>query len=255
MHLVTQFYSRVAVWAAMLLALILLAGILSGAPILPWVFHSQWLTLLPLAAFPAGIGVSRNVLVSERRPAAGPIVALTVAAVVLGIVVLFIAGFLAPAISRSAAQAAGTEAPGDPLLLTLPALADSLHAAVQRASLEAGEPTVSRWLAANRMAWILYGRLGLPLSALVLTWLGVLSGFWSSWSTRPELRQAQRWAIGLFLILSTYGFSENSYELIAMRAAGPVFFTGWMPLLVPVLVLLGLVWPTWLVLWKRRAAP
>ncbi len=65
------------------------------------------------------------------------------------------------------------------------------------------------------------------------------------------MRQLQHWSIGLFLIMSTYLAGENSYELIVLRAAGPVAFTGDFVLIVPTLLLMGLGWPAVLMFWKR----
>lgn len=44
--------------------------------------------------------------------------------------------------------------------------------------------------------------------------------------------------------MSTYLAGENSFELIALQAAGPAFFAAWLVLIVPGALTIGLGWPT-----------
>lgn len=81
--------------------------------------------------------------------------------------------------------------------------------------------------------------------------IGMLAGLWAGWTRRRELVHAQYWAMGLFLVMSTYLAGENSYELIALQAAGPAFFAGFFVLIVPSILLIGLGWATFATLWIR----
>jgi hypothetical protein len=54
--------------------------------------------------------------------------------------------------------------------------------------------------------------------------------------------------MGLFLLVSTYLAGENSYEMIVLRSAGPVYFAGDFVLVVPLLLLRGIGGPTLLTL-------
>lgn len=87
---------------------------------------------------------------------------------------------------------------------------------------------------------------------LLLGLVGLLTGFWARGFERRELRQAQFWAMGFFLVLATYLVGENSYELIVLRAAGPVYFAGDVVLVVPALLAVGMGWPTVVTLWRRE---
>lgn len=87
---------------------------------------------------------------------------------------------------------------------------------------------------------------------LLLGLVGLLTGFWARGFERRELRQAQFWAMGFFLVLATYLVGENSYELIVLRAAGPVYFAGDLVLVVPALLAVGMGWPTVVTLWRRE---
>ncbi len=87
---------------------------------------------------------------------------------------------------------------------------------------------------------------------MLLGLVGLLAGFWSSGSQRHELRHAQLWGMGLFLVLATYLVGENSYELIVLRAAGPIYFAGDLVLVVPALLAIGMGWPTVMTLWRRQ---
>jgi hypothetical protein len=111
---------------------------------------------------------------------------------------------------------------------------------------------VERWLEANRLVWSYIRRTDGTLLPFLFGLIGVLTGFWSTWVRRREVQQAQAWALGLFLLMSTYLAGENGYELIVLRAAGPVFFAGDLVLVVPTLLLMGLAWPTALTLWRRH---
>ena len=82
--------------------------------------------------------------------------------------------------------------------------------------------------------------------------IGTLTGFWACRLVSPQLVQLQLWAMGLFLLMSTYLAGENSYELIVMRSAGPVYFAGDFVLIVPMILLIGLGWPTLIVAWKAK---
>jgi hypothetical protein len=66
-----------------------------------------------------------------------------------------------------------------------------------------------------------------------------------------EMRQAQYWAMGLFLVIATYFAGENGYEMVVLRAVGPAAFAADFRLIVPGVLVIGLGWPTILSLWKQ----
>ena len=78
-------------------------------------------------------------------------------------------------------------------------------------------------------------------------------GFWGRRLSTPALARGLYWAVGLFLVMSTYLAGENSFELVVLRAAGPVFFAGFFVLIIPPVLAAGLAIPTAVLLWSGEA--
>ena len=122
-----------------------------------------------------------------------------------------------------------------------------LRTAAARAYAEAeatGIGGVDNWRSVNTMAWELERRLAHTTLPFLLTWIGVFSGYWTRRIRRSDLRLATHWALGLFLVVSLYLAGENSFELIVLRAGGPVFFSAWFIAFVPAALFGTLGWVT-----------
>lgn len=112
--------------------------------------------------------------------------------------------------------------------------------------------TVPDWLEANRSGWMTITILTNSVVPGLFAWIGLLVGHRAQGIQPVEFRRLQYWAIGFCLIASTYLAGENSYEMIVLRAAGPVFFVAWLQLLPAALLLCGLGWSTAIDAWRSR---
>ena len=252
MKLAGRFWLKLAIWIAILLTIFTVLGVVSpNQGFREVVAHLPvWAGLaLVLAAYPAGLAVSREVL-PDGPLVWRPVVEVTLAAAGVCVLTLILAGYIGPAVLRSLADSttAGVMASGT---LSLGELRDAIREAVVRAQTHPDGNTIPVWLDVNRLSWDYLRRTDGSALPLLFGWLGILTGFWSRLTPRPDVRQLQHWAIGLFLVMSTYLAGENSYELIVLRAAGPVAFTGDFVLIVPTLLLMGLGWPAVLMFWRR----
>ncbi len=253
MHLALRFWTRLVLWTGILLVIFLGLGIGQGMSALLAHIPAMGGLALVLAAYPAGLAVAGMVL-PDGRPAVRPLVQFTLAAAAVCVLTLVLAGYVGPAVQGALAEAGEPAGRGamDSGTLTLGQLRTEIRAAVQRAQSNPGGDTIAGWLDANSLAWDYLRRTDGSALPLLFGWIGVLTGFWSRLTMRNDLRQAQHWAMGLFLVMSTYLAGENSYELIVLRAAGPVAFAGDFILIVPMLLVFGLGWPAALTLWKRH---
>lgn len=248
MRLALRFLIRLLAWTAGLVALVTLAALLGevrgglrAADVLSWVGG-----MLAFAGFPAGIAVATQVL-DWNDPRIGRMVAFTGAALAVAVAVFALRGYVAPAIladpgaAEDVARGGAALAGLDPATLPL----GERIAALRLAEAEAEKlATQEAWLVANRIGWHVDGTLTGAIGAFVFGWLGVLVGAWAGWTSRPEVRQAQFWAIGLFLLVTGYLMGENSYELILLKMNGPAYVTAWFPLIAPGMLLAGLAFAT-----------
>ena len=115
--------------------------------------------------------------------------------------------------------------------------------AVETVRSRVGDGPSLDWQRPNQLVWLYYRRIESAALPFLFTWLGVLTGFWSRRLARREITLAVQWAMGLFLAMSTYLVGENSYELIVLRSAGPIFFAADLILVVPGLLVVGLAGP------------
>ncbi len=236
MPLILRFWLLTAVWTGLILALLLAISLATGMGMDAFRQLPVWLGLaLTLAPFPAGIGVARQVFPEDRLHIMKGL-ELGLAASAVALAMFLVGNFVAP-------RFVTPSDPGDPNAMTLTELHRSAKAAVAVAE-AVDRPTAVDWQEANRLVWHFVRRTDGAVLPVLFGLLGALAGFWSGKVPRRELQQAQQWALGLFLLMSTYLAGENSYELIVMRAAGPVFFAGDFVLIVPAILLIGLGWAT-----------
>jgi uncharacterized membrane protein len=238
MALFTSFLSRLLVCSVLILLVLMGMALLGGGhegvlrSLLVWGAFA-----LTLAAFPAGIAVARDVFPGGRL-ALGPLAWASGACALVSLLVLVLAGWLGPMALRGNADRAD-----DPMTMTLGELRDAARAAAERAE-AAPDPTLADWLPANRLAWHYVRRTDGSALPFMFGLLGLLVGYWSSKVERVELVRAQQWAMGIFLLVSTYLAGENGFELVAMRSSGPAFFAGDFVLIVPATLLVALGWST-----------
>ncbi len=181
----------------------------------------------------------------ERRVLARGVVAVAFAALVLSALVFTVGNHVGPAAARAWSEPARERGQGvEPMFMDLAELRRRVLSG--REAAEAAEPgsAASRWQLANRLAWHYVRRTDGSVLPILFAVIGVLAGYWGRWSTgRLDLRRVQHWALGLFLVVSAYLAGENSYELLVLRSAGPVFYAGDLVLVVPAALALGLGWP------------
>lgn len=255
MSIAVRFVNRLVLWTLILAGFFTLVQLLTGSGLTAAV--SSFMVLgglaLVLAAFPAGISVSRDVL-PDAPLEIRPVAEFAVASLVVALVVLVLAGWVGPAVVRGAPSVRkGAPVSVDPQAMSLGALRAAAKLAVDRAERGSAESPIKRWQPANILMWHYVRRLAGVAQLVCFAWLGLLAGFWAYRIGRRDLEQAQYWALGLFLVVSTYLAGENSFELIALPSAGPAFFAGWFVLIVPVILIIGAGWPTALMLWSRYA--
>ncbi|MFQ5679028.1 MAG: hypothetical protein ACE5HP_06180 [Gemmatimonadota bacterium] len=259
MRLALRFLGRAFLWTSGFMALVLLSALLSGEEGDVLVLHvTRWVAgALIFSAFPAGIAVAEQV-VRWTRPRLGPPAGLMLGAGILALLVFLIRGYVGPAVvrdevgtapeERAAAALGGAGRIGPIAEQEAASLYFHERPRVLRLALEAvearGDRSVEAWRPVNRIAWEMDGTVVGSLLALVLAGIGVLAGAWARWTARRELRQAQYWALGLFLLVTTYLMGENSYELLLLHMAAPAFFAAWLPLIAPTMLLMGLALAT-----------
>ena len=251
MHVAPRFWGRAAVWAGLLLAMLLAISLVSGQGVREVIANlPSWAGLaVALAAYPAGVSVAAETF-PRGRLAPRRIGEFILAAAVVVVFMFLLGNFVAPRFSQTPAPG-GSNA--EPVRMSLGELRAATLEAVERARAESGA-TAERWQAANILVWHYIRRTEGSVLPLLFALIGVMMGYWGSRFSRQQVRQAQYWSMGLFLLVSTYLAGENSFELIVMRAAGPVFFAGDLVLVVPVLLVLGMGWPTFVSLWHTGDA-
>lgn len=256
MRIAGRFLVRLVAWAGGFLGIMALVLLLSGGREEVRLLHAiNWLAgALTLAAFPAGIAVADEV-VRWTEPRLRPFLLFAAAAGLIGLLVIGVRGYLGPALVRAG------EPPGAADRVEVEAAAIYLHdrPAALRQAYAAAEArpaaAVAAWRAANRLGWNLDGTIVGGLMAAVFAWIGCLFGGWVRCLERPELGRAAYWALGLFLLVSTYLMTENSYEFIVIHMAGPALFAAWLPLIGPGMLLVGLAIPTVVAVASRPGSP
>ncbi len=254
MTVIARFATRLLLWTFLLSSFFVLVAVLTGAGL--WEALTSFTVLgglaLVLAAYPAGIAVSQRVF-DDGKIRLGRFAEFVAVTASLAVVLLVLVGWVGPSIARSIDP---NVPDGDynriANTLSLAELRSTAAAAVARAESDSEHVSVETWRPANVLVWHYVRRLAGVAQPVLFAWLGLLAGFWAPRIGRRDLTQAQYWALGLFLVVSTYLAGENSYELVAIQSAGPAFFSGWMVLIVPTVLLLGVGWPTLMAVWSRR---
>ena len=243
-----KFWTSLLVWAIgidLFLGLMYITSPREGTGLLAGLVTWGGMSLI-LAAFPAGLVASKLVLGEEfdwKRWLAFGVIAASVS------VALFVlAGWIGPAILSNVV---GPEDAAHPAVLSLGELRGALREALDEA--RALGPTASRddWFRANQLAFHYFSRVDGSILPFLFAWFGVFVGFWLRLVQRKQLRLAQVWAIGILLVITTYLAGENSYEMIVLRSAGFAGFAADIRLIVPMVMVAVLGWPTFLSLWSR----
>ncbi|MCZ6916259.1 MAG: hypothetical protein O7I93_05750 [Gemmatimonadetes bacterium] len=255
MRLATRYWAHIAMWTGILFAILSIISLLSGQGVAAVVSNIPvWGGLaLILSAFPAGLAASPQAI-PEGDPQWRPLAEFALAAVAVSVLALVLAGYVGPAASRwldrEDPPATGVAAAAQ---MSLGEIRGELRSAVARARADSVTPPDVRWRRANDLAWSYYSRTdGSLVLPVLFGCLGVLMGFWSRLIPRADVRQAFTWAMGLFLVATTYLMGENSYELIVLQSAGYVDFAAGFRLVIPAMLTVGMGWPTVLTLWKRH---
>ncbi len=256
MRVFLGFFGAVATWTVVLL------GLLSGVALALGQGFGEVLAHLPvwgglalvLSPFPAAIAVSGPVFPRARGIDFAALAAVIGGAVTIAALTFVLVGYVGPAAVRGAPAAAGSIA--EPNAMSIGELKDAARAATEEVEREAGRRGRSLdWQTPNTLVWHYVRRLSAVVQPLLFAALGLLFGYWGTRLANRELARLLYWGIGAFLVVSTYLAGENSYELIALQAAGPVFFAGFFVLIVPAILVLGMAVPTTIDLWKRRDEP
>ena len=250
MHLAFRFWSHLGLWTGILIAILATVSLLMGGT---WGSTVARLTVwgglaLVLAAYPAGIAVTRQVLARERFRFRS-LMAVSLAAITVCVLTFLLAGYVGPIVVQWVDPEAA--AAGDPATLALGELRREMITAVELAEQATESEARALWLDANRLSWHYFSRTDSSLLPLLFGWIGIMAGYWAGMLARMEMRQAQYWAMGLFLVVATYLAGENGYEMVVLRAVGPAAFAADFRLIVPGVLVIGLGWPTTLSLWKQ----
>ena len=251
MRLAFRFWAQLGLWTGVLLGILIVVSLLMGGT---WVSTIARLPVwgglaLVLAAYPAGIAASRKVIVGERLQLRS-LVEVSIAAVAVCVLTFLLAGYVGPVVVRWVDPQA--VAAGDPVAMVLGELRREMIAAVELAEQATDSESRELWLDANKLSWVYFSRTDSSVLPLLFGWIGVMVGFWARMLPRMEMRQAQYWAMGLFLVIATYFAGENGYEMVVLRSVGPAAFAADFRLIVPGVLVIGLGWPTILALWKHN---
>jgi hypothetical protein len=215
MNVVRKFLLAEIVWAGAILVLFVLITVLTGTSGSA-VDYLGWLAqALGLAAFPAGITVSADVLAVSRP--GRPLLAALGAASGVALFVFLLTAFAVPS------------AGGDVSLLHL---------------LMETDARTDSWEMRNHEAWQVLGAFFAPVSALLYAAIGVQLGAWSVRSLSAPLSRVLYWVAGLGLIVSGYAVYDTTYETIVLHTPADVSFAAFYTLLIPAGICAGLALPT-----------
>ena len=135
--------------------------------------------------------------------------------------------------------------------MTLGELRGAVREAVDAARTLGPSADREDWIQANQLAFHYFSRVDGSAMPFLFAWFGVFVGFWLRLVPQKQLRLAQVWGIGILLVITTYLAGENSYEMIVMRSAGYAGFAADIRLIVPMMGVAVLGWPTFLSLWSQ----
>lgn len=234
MRILATFWRFELLWLALLTVLFSVLGGVSGSGAGPLERLPAWFaSALLLAAYPAGLA-SHSVVFAERGHLQRRLGLFLLAAVSVSLVAFVQANWVGPALLSGGAGDGAL----DPASLTLGQLRTAIRAVRPPAETSIG--SLELWLPYNRLAFHYVQRMEGMLVPALLAWVGVGVGFWSGRVPARSWRRAIQWGVGAFVVVSTYFATENGYELIVLRAAGPAEFAGDLILIVPGTLLLAL---------------
>ena len=247
-------------WTGILFLILITVSLVGGQSVGTVMAHIPvWGGLaLVLAAFPAGLAVSEETIPDAGAgagagawPNVRPIVHMTLAAMLVSLFTFVLAGWVGPAAVRWLNRDAPATAAVEPAQMPLHVLRSELRAAMATAKADSVTEPILRWRTANQLGWEYFSRVDGSTLPVLFGWIGVLLGFWSRLSSRSDFRQAQHWAMGLFLMVVTYLAGENGYEMVMLHSGRFAGFATAFRLIVPGALVIGLGWPTIMTLWKR----
>lgn len=264
MQLALRFWTKLMMWTGILFLILITVSLVGGQSVGTVMAHIPvWGGLaLVLAAFPAGLAVSEETVPdAETGVGAGagagvgvivrPIIHMTLAAIVVSLFTFVLAGWVGPAAVGWLNRDAPPTATVEPAQMPLHVLRTELRAAMATAKADSVTEPILRWRTANQLGWEYFSRVDGSTLPVLFGWIGVLLGFWSRLSSRSDFRQAQHWAMGVFLVVVTYLAGENGYEMVMLHSGRFAGFAADFRLIVPGALVIGLGWPTIMTLWKR----
>jgi len=245
MSIALRFLALWGVWAGGFMGLTGLIALTTGAKPVSQLFPALAATVA-FAAYPAGIVMARKVV--GAPPGRWPRLAGFAAGTVILLALMYVmVGVVGPALHAGSEPASAQESYA--WSLTLGELNDALAREQARAEAVTA-PTIETWLPVNNLYWERERRFVLPLLALAYGWVGLMLGFWTAWSERPEMRQLHYWGLGFFFMLAQFASVENGYHFIIENAAGKVDFVAWLVLVVPGVMAMGFAGPTFVTFWR-----
>lgn len=212
-----------------------------------WIGVGLWLGSLPAGVMMANEVFSEGVSISDA-------IGFSLGAVGLALATLLFVGYLAPMAARAGIDGSSDPDGSSPSVLTLSELRTAASASASSMLSQIDDGVIASEWQANILVWHYTRRLAAFPQVILFAFIGLLSGYWGARISSRATAQALYWSLGGFLIISTYLAGENSFELVALTAAGPVFFTGFFVLIIPPALLLGLAIPTAIALCESRGA-
>jgi hypothetical protein len=215
MRVVQKFLLSVVAWATAIFLLMATLEFLSNG--FDPAQYALWMArAIGVAAFPAGITVSRDVFEGPR--AWRVLLTFVAAAGIVALAAFALTVLVAPLVDADAR--------------TLPQLVRDMRTAT------------ASWETRNDAAWVFYRTLFLPVQALLFAAIGLQVGIWTTKAFPFVFTRAVYWAVGLGLLVSGFGISDTTYETIVLHTPADVGFAAFYTLLFPAAVCAGLALPT-----------
>jgi hypothetical protein len=240
-EIMTRFWKSAGLWtgsAFLLLLLFIFFEILVQSP-LPVAEHLKRLGagipgvvgfVLPVGGFAAGFACA-GMVVAERDRIRARLGGVALGALLLALVCFVLVGYVHPFLeSRSGLT-------GEPALYAHAWIAAWPSAPARLAAVPGDEDLRTAWRIVQRALWCVLVSLSVGI--------GVVGGFWAQWSPSRRVVALQAWVLlgGLWLSLML-----GTMEGKMLVSSGQVLQGAWVLVRFPLLALVILAWPTWLVL-------
>ena len=242
MTLSLRYLRALFLWTLIIAAILLTVTAVSGSLLTAVTQAPAWLGFaFIVAAYPAGIQSAPDVFDTDRSLLVG-LAAFSGLAIATSAAAFVMVNVVAPAVLDP-----GPDFFSPPHGLTLAELREALVTA--RRDAEAGPPTPEGWMLFNHLAFHYVRRTDGMLLPSLLAFCGLMVGYWGGRDRGEDADPAQAgapwfalaaWAVGAFLVVSTYMAGENGYELVIVRMGGPAEFVGDFVLIVPGALIVGL---------------